>query len=156
MAISRWLKRLSICMVCLLVAVGLLIGYLRIFSGAVLQSASNRKGTVTAEVIDGSGSSAATDVGYLGVAMKTRFNPIRHYVFGGSNYGVQIQVSWINDHVLKIRCDSCEKLQGGNILEHRWHQVTICYDDSIMMPLPQEAEAVCLNRPGSMASESNP
>jgi len=144
---SNWLRWLLIFPVCLVLGVGLLIAYFRIFSGRVLQSAQNPDGTVTAEVL-ASDSAAATDVEYLGVILKTRFDPIRHYVFAGSNYGANIQISWINDHVLLIHCDHCEKLEGGNILERKWHQVTICYNLSNVADLQENQDASC---PGGIA-----
>ncbi len=152
---SKWLKRLLIAVACFVVGVGLLIVYSWIFGGRVRQTARNAKGTVTAEVV-ASGFAAATDVDYLGVTLKTRFDPIRHTVFGGSDYGAHIQISWIGTNVLLIRCQYCEKLQGGNILEQKWHQVTICYDQSDAIDLPGEQSAACLGEPASVTSESHP
>jgi hypothetical protein len=130
-----------------------LVVYLRVFSGHVVQSASNSKGNLKAEVINDSGTAAATDVGYLGVTLKTWFNPIRHYVFGGSNYGADIQIKWINDHTLLIHCDHCEKLDGGNILERRWHQVIICYDRSNATDLQENQDSSCPRRVAPAISE---
>jgi hypothetical protein len=152
----KWLKWLLISVAVIVVGVGLLITYLGIFGGHVLLSASNPAGSITAEVIDDSGFAAATDAGYLGVTLKTRFNPIRHYVFGGSNYGARVQVSWISDHVLLIGCDNCEKLEGGNILERKWHRVTICYDRSNVIELPQEVDASCRKEAAPTVSGPQP
>ena len=149
---SKWLKGLLISLVCFVVGVGLLIVYPRIFGGRVRQTARNAKGTVTAEVV-ASGFAAATDVGYLGVTLKTRFDPVRHTVFGGSDYGAQITISWIGPNVLLIRCQHCEKLQGGNILEQKWHQVTICYDRSNGIDLPEDQDASCPSEPTPMTPE---
>jgi hypothetical protein len=99
-------------------------------------------GDVIAEVVN-SGTAAATDVNYLGVTLKTRFDPIRHYVFAGSNYGADIRIAWLGDHMLLIRCEHCEKLEGGNILERRWHQVIICYDRSNAADGPSEQDPSC-------------
>lgn len=143
-------------MACVVAGFGLLIAYLRIFGGHVLQSALNPERTVTAEVIDDSSFAAATDVGYLGVTLKTRFNPIRHYVFGGSDYGAHVQVSWISDHVLLIQCDRCEKLEGGNILERKWRQITICYDRSNVIEAPKYVDASCPKDLRSTASYLHP
>jgi hypothetical protein len=107
-------------------------------------------------VINENSGASATDVGYLGVTLKTRFNPIRHYIFGGSNYGAQIRVSWISDHVLLIHCERCEKLEGGNILERKWQRVTVCYDRSNVLEIPQGADDPCPKEPGSTASHLLP
>lgn len=103
---------------------------------------SLRHGNVIAEVIS-DGPTAATDVDYEGVTLKTRFNPIRHYVFGGLNYGAQIKVSWKGENVLFIRCADCENLQVGNILERKWQEVTICYDRSNVLDEPIEKSSPC-------------
>jgi hypothetical protein len=128
MSTGQRLKWSLISVVCIGMCLGLLIAYLRIFGGHVLQIASNPESSVTAEVIEDGSGAGAMDVGYLGVSLKTKFNPIRHYVFGGSNYGAQLHVSWISDDVLLIRCEHCEKLNGGDILERKWDRLTICYD----------------------------
>lgn len=141
----RWLKWLTgclVCVVCIVIGCGLLLAYLLFFGGHVLQSASNPAKSVTAEVIEDSSFAAATDAAYLGVAVKARWNPIRHYVFGGSDYGAQIQASWINDHVLLIHCIQCEQLRG-NILKRKWNGVTICYDRSNMTDVSQDVDASC-------------
>jgi hypothetical protein len=135
----RWPLILAACFAAVLVAIVL---YLRIFGGHVLQSASSPKGNVTAEVVT-SGMAAATDVDYMGVTLKTRFDPIRHYIFAGSNHGADIRIAWIGDHTLLIHCEHCEKLDGGNILERRWHQVVICYDRSNVTDLQGNQDASC-------------
>lgn len=138
----RWLKWPLILFAFLLMGLGMIVLYLRIFGGHVLQSASNPSGNITAEVVS-SGIAAATDVGYVGVTLRTRFDPIRHYVFAGSNYGADIQIAWIGDHTLLIHCEHCEKLEGGNILERRWHQVLICYDHSNAVVSSGELDRSC-------------
>ena len=151
---SKCLKGLLICLGCFVVGVGLLIAYLRIFSGHILRRVPSPNGsvTVTAEVID-FGPAGATDVGYLGVSLKTRLDPIRHPVFGGSNYGADVRISWIGADVLLIRCEHCERLEGGNILERKWHQVTICYDRSnVVRAVDQDAS--CLSRAATSRPES--
>jgi hypothetical protein len=155
MARSGRLKRLSICVGLLVAAIGILIANLNIFGGHILQRVPNSKGSVTAEVLE-SGIAAATDIDYLGVSLKARFNPFRHYVFGGANYGAQIQASWINDHLILIRCQHCENLQGGNILERKWRQVTICYDRSNTSDLPEEVDASCPKKAALATSEWHP
>lgn len=125
----KWMRWPLILAASFLIGLAAIVLYLRIFGGHVLQSALSPKGNITAEVVS-SGMAAATDADYLGVTLKTRLDPIRHYVFGGSNYGADIRIAWIGDHVLLIQCEHCEKLEGGNILERRWHQVVICYDRS--------------------------
>jgi hypothetical protein len=152
----KWFRRLSICIGVVVLAIGLLIIFSRIFGGRILQTSPNPKHTVTAEVIDSSGMATALDTGYLGVTLKTRFNPIRHYVFGGPNHGARVRVSWINDQVLTIQCDNCEKLEGGNIIEHQWHQVTICYDDPSMTGPPQVTDAACMNEPKRTVTQAQP
>ena len=134
-----------VCIACLVVGLGILVACLRIFSGHVLQRVSNSTGSLYAEVIDDD-SAAATDVNYLAVGLKSRFNPIRHYVFGGSNYGAQIRLAWINDRVLLIRCEHCEELKGGNLLERKWHQVTICYSRSNVPEVDQNEDPSCPRR----------
>jgi hypothetical protein len=96
-------------------------------------------GNITAEVVS-SGMAAATDVDYMGVTLKTRFDPIRHCIFAGSNYGADIRIAWISDRIVLIHCEHCEKLEGGNILERKWHQVIICYDRSNAADLPSEQD----------------
>lgn len=140
---------------CLAIGLGAIVFYLRAFGGHVLLRASNPMGNITAEVVS-SGVAAATDVDYLGVTLKTRFDPIRHTVFGGSDYGAQIKISWIGTNVLLIRCQNCEKLQGGNTLEQKWHQVTICYDQSDAIDLPGDQDASCPSEPAPLTPEPHP
>jgi hypothetical protein len=139
----KWLKWPLVVAACLVAALAVTVLYLRVFGGRVVQSVASPKGNITAEVVS-SGMAAATDVDYLGVTLKTRLDPIRHYVFGGSNYGADIRVSWIGDHILLIHCEHCEKLEGGNIVEQRWHQVVICYDRPNGANGPGEQDPSCL------------
>lgn len=148
----RWIRGLLVVCLIFLVAVTSFLVYAWTSSGRVVQRTVNPTGNVIAEVIDGE-FAAATDVGSLNVILKTKFNPVRHYVFGGSNYGAQIRISWIGPNVLLIRCQHCEKLQGGNILEQKWHQVTICYDQSDAIELPRDQDASCPKEPTPMTPE---
>jgi hypothetical protein len=135
-------KWLLILLTCLVAGSGAIVLYLRIFSGQILHRAPNPKHDITAEVVN-DGMAAATDTDYLGVTLKTRFDPIRHYVFGGLNYGANVRIAWIGDDTLLIRCAHCEKLDGGNILERRWHKVILCYDRSNVVELPGEQDPSC-------------
>jgi hypothetical protein len=119
------------------------VGYLRACSGHVRQYLPNPSGTLRAEVIDESGSASAMDAGMLGVTLKTRLNPFRHFVFSGLNYGAEITVTWINDRVLFIRCEHCEKLHGAMIVERKWHQTTICYGGSGKPDLLRNNDPLC-------------
>jgi hypothetical protein len=138
----KWLRWPLILVACFVVGLVAIVFYLRVFGGHVLQSSRSPTGNVTAEVVN-SGMAAATDADYLGVTLKTRFDPIRHYVFGGANYGADVRIAWIGDHILLIHCEHCEKLDGGNILERRWHQEIICYDRSNVADGPHEQDPLC-------------
>lgn len=144
---SRWFRIPLVFLGCLVLGLGLLIGYGRAFSGQVRQYAANPSGTLNAEVIADNGLAAATDAGTLGVTLKTWFNPFRHYVFVGSDYGAQITISWISDRVLLIRCEHCEKLKTGKVPERKWHQVTVCYGGLGIPDLVQNNDHLCPPEP---------
>jgi hypothetical protein len=139
----KWIRIPLIALGFFMLALVAWVGYLRAFSGQVKQYSSNPSGTVKAEVMDYSEFASAMDAGALGVSLKTKLNPFRHAVFSGQNHGATIRVAWINDRILFIRCDHCEKLQDPSIVERKWHQTTICYGGSGRPDLLQNSDPLC-------------
>jgi hypothetical protein len=132
---SKWPRRFLCIFAGLAAAVSLILLYGKICSGRTLQREVSPNGSVIAEVTE-SGGAAATDTNYVGVTLKTKLNPIRHYVYGGLDYGAHISVSWLDHDRLLISCQHCENLHGGDIIERKWHDVTVCYARSNVVEPP--------------------
>jgi hypothetical protein len=122
----KWLRRFLFFSSGFVLLIASLLFYLRAYGGRTLQREVSPNGKVIAEVIV-SDSAGATDVNTLDVSLKNELNPIRHYVFGGLDYGAQVTVSWIDNDRLLIKCQHCENLHGGDIFERKWHDVMVCY-----------------------------
>lgn len=123
----KWALGCGLALVSIIMSLALGIVYLRTSSGRTLQRLPSPDGGVIAE-INTSGFAAATDAYYTGVLLRTRHNPLRHYVFGGLDYGAKIAISWIDSKNLLIQCEECRNLNGGNVREARWHDIMIHYD----------------------------
>ena len=108
-----------------LLAIGLLGLYLRVFAGQVKQRIASPDGTFVAQVREVHNGSAV-DADYISVQLQTRWNPFRHQVYGGLDYGIGITSSWIDSKNLLVTCTECEKL-GQSSKEDKWHDVTIRY-----------------------------
>src|SRR5262249_34434380 len=104
---------------------GAFLAYLRLFSGHVLQRlpSPDRR---TVAVVNEEGSGSAVDANSLGVALRTRWNPVRHLVFSGLDYGTSLAVSWMDANNLVIKCMNCKSLAVYRC-EKQWHQVSIHY-----------------------------
>jgi len=126
---SVWARGCAVSIAVLAVTIGLAVLYLRTSAGRTVRRVQNQDGDVTAEV-NMDCSSAATDGCYTGVLLRTRYNPIRHYVFAGLDYGAKITIAWVGPRELLITCQDCSKLSGGNIKERIWRSVTIRYEIS--------------------------
>lgn len=100
--------------------------YLRIFAGKLDQRVFSPDGRTVAEcrTFD---FAAATDADQTAVQISSRFNPFRHTVFSGLNYGATVSASWLNPRTLLIRCTNCKDLDIRG-QEHRWKDITIRYE----------------------------
>jgi hypothetical protein len=127
---ERWVDRLSrlqiLLPLVLFVGLSAWIIYPRVSSADVTLRAISPDGGTTAEV-DTSKGGGATEAAYTGVRLRSRFNPFRHYVFGGLDYGAKVTLSWTDSRNLIIKCQNCEKLDIKDE-EHDWRGVRIHYD----------------------------
>lgn len=108
-----------------LLALVILVLYLRIFAGHVQQRAPSPDGRVIAEVRLYHGLSAM-DAPEDSVQLKTRLNPFRHTVFFALNYGGDVRVSWTAPSSLVVTCSRCGEL-SIYAQEYRWGDVSIRY-----------------------------
>jgi len=83
-------------------------------------------GNITAEVI--TSGAPATDASTTYVKIHEKHSPSKHIVFGGSNYGAEITVSWIDSKNLTVVCQNCSALQRRIKDEDKWHNISIHYD----------------------------
>jgi hypothetical protein len=120
--LGRW--TVSVFAGCIL-AFGLLLAYARIFSGSAKQRLPSPDGETIAEVREFT-SLSAMDADYLGVQVRTKLNPFRHFVFAGLDDGIKITISWIDSKTLQISCERCEQIRT-NIKEDAWRDVSIRY-----------------------------
>ncbi len=124
----RKLFRTAMLGVALVVSLGLVVTclYLRIFAGTVNQRLPSPNGQLVAEVRTLT-SLSALDRDFVTVQLSRRFNPFRHIVFGGSDYGVKITVSWTDSEDLLVQCVDCDNLRDETV-ENNWNGVTIHYE----------------------------
>ena len=127
---ARWAVGCAIALASVVIACALVLFYFRTSSGRILQRLPSPDNSVIAEVDKDGSDAAATDTFYTGVALRTRRNPIRYYVFGGLDYGANITVSWLDSNNLLIKCEQCSKLNGGNMKKYTWRKIVIHYDIS--------------------------
>ncbi len=104
---------------------GSLFVYLRLFSGRVLQWLPSPDGHVVAAVTE-SGSLSALDTDSIGVELRSKYNPIRHFVFSGLDYGTSVTISWTDQRNLVVKCTRCASLAIYRC-EQQWHDVAIHY-----------------------------
>ncbi len=83
-------------------------------------------GNATAEVI--TSAAPATDASTTYVKEHERNRSSKHIVFGGSNYGAEITVSWVDSKNLTVVCKNCSSLQRRVKGEDKWHKISIHYD----------------------------
>jgi hypothetical protein len=122
-----WLSRLQILLpLALVLGIGALVIYPRVSSSNVKLRLISPDGHTTAEV-DVSEWGGATEAAHTGVRLRSRFNPFKHYVFVGLDYGAKVTVSWIDSRNLLIKCQNCDKLTTKTE-EHKWHDITIHYE----------------------------
>lgn len=108
-----------------LFAIVLFVLYLRLFAGEVIQRTESPDGRFVAEVRELHNGSAV-DADNIGVELRTKWNPFRHEIYGGLDYGVGISISWVDSANLLVTCTKCEKL-GQSFKESKWHDVVIQY-----------------------------
>jgi hypothetical protein len=131
---SKWLRRASWTVGGLALLIGSLRVHDNVFGGQTRQRLPSPDGHVIAEVNE-SDSAWATDVNYVCVLLRTKFNPLRHCVFGGGDEGARLSISWIDSKNLLIKCEDCSmnplifsKLTPPYTKEDRWHEIAIHYD----------------------------
>jgi len=83
------------------------------------------------------GTSSATTSELRTIELRTRFNPFRHTVLSGLDYGAKLSVSWIDSKNLMVQCGNCGNFEikcdacsdGLYIFQKkdRWHDVRIHY-----------------------------
>jgi hypothetical protein len=98
---------------------------MRIYAGEIRQRVSSPDGKFVAQVRE-LNSGSAVDADYVSVQLQTKWNPIRHHVYGGLDYGIGIGISWMDSTNLLVTCTKCEKL-GMGFKEDKWREVTIHY-----------------------------
>jgi hypothetical protein len=50
----------------------------------------------------------ATSTNLSTVELRTRFNPLRHTVLAGLDYGAKLSLSWMNSQNLLVSCNGCD------------------------------------------------
>lgn len=135
MQLSRWSIPMkittplhSVIFRALLIVVGISVLaflYLRTIAGRVDQRVLSQDGRMVAEcrTFD---FAAATDTEQTTVQIRNRFNPFRHTVFAGLNYGAKVSISWQDPRTLLIRCINCKNLDIRR-KQPEWHGVSIIY-----------------------------
>jgi len=111
--------------------------YARLFAGVTRQYQPSPDGRNIAEYREyKEGSATTTDVST--VELRSRFNPLRHTVLSGLDYGAKLSLTWIDSHTLlvtrngcshgdlQVPCNNCTSL---DIIkkEPRWRDISIRY-----------------------------
>ena len=110
----------------ILVIVGGLLLYLRLFSGTTVQYAPSTDGKTVAYVRTYR-SLSALDTDAVAVELRATHNPMRHIVFFGLNYGTALHIDWANPKELLVRCRECANLAVYGC-DQRWKDVAIHYE----------------------------
>lgn len=110
----------------------------RFWAGQTLQYSISPDGRSIAECREYKQSSA-TSTDLKTVELRTRFNPVRHTVLSGLDYGATLSITWIdsrnllvtcrgcNPLDLQIRCNNCTALDIVK-RETEWRDVSIKYE----------------------------
>ena len=122
---GKWLRRAAKVGGGLVIGLAGMVLYLRLFGGTVNQRVSSPDGRVVAQVRTFDFS--ALDPYYTYVEVSARYNPLRHIVLGGPNYGAEIKLSWMDANNLIVTCVNCDQLSGYESGDRRWDGVTIHY-----------------------------
>jgi hypothetical protein len=77
--------------------------YARMFAGRTLQYAISPDVQNVAECREYEESSATT-ANLITVELRGRYDPIRHTVMSGLDYGAQVSITWLDSRRLLIRC----------------------------------------------------
>jgi hypothetical protein len=119
-------RRIGILLAALIFGFGVLVLYLRLFSGTAQQHiiSPDQRAIAESRTYD---FTAATDAAQSSVELRRQWTPFRYTVFFGLNYGAEVTISWIDSRNLRIKCRSCAKLQQYT-RESQWHDVVIHYD----------------------------
>jgi hypothetical protein len=88
---------------------GGLFVYLRLFSGRVLQRLPSPDGQVVAAVSE-SVSLSPLDADSIGVELRSKYTPLRHFIFWGLDYGTSVTISWTDSRNLVVKCAQCTSL----------------------------------------------
>jgi hypothetical protein len=118
-------RRIGILLAALIFSFGVLLLYLRLFSGTVQQHiiSPDQRAIAESRTYD---FTAATDAAQSSVELRRRWTPFRHTVFFGLNYGAEVTISWVAKN-LRIKCRRCANLQQYT-RESQWQDVVIHYD----------------------------
>lgn len=102
--------------------VGGLVGYLRLFSGQVMQRLQSPNGQTVATIRKFGRLSG----NLTGIELRARREPLRHFVLTGLDYDDGLSISWENPRNLIVQCTNCTDISIYRC-EQRWHDVTIHY-----------------------------
>jgi hypothetical protein len=124
----RTLKRITLKRIMVVICRCCPIGLIFLLSGCekIEEAVISPDGKITAEVVS-STSAGATDVNTTYIEIHEKHGS-KHIVFGGSNYGAEITVSWIDSKNLTVVCQNCSALQRRVKDEDKWHNISIHYD----------------------------
>jgi hypothetical protein len=106
-------------------ALALFWGHMRFYAGKAKQRIVSLDGKFIAQVREFQ-TGSAVDSDYIAVQIQTRWNPLRHDVYGGLDYGIGIKIYWADSSNLVVTCTNCEKL-GEGLKENKRHDVAIRY-----------------------------
>lgn len=110
--------------------------WIRIFAGETLQYTPSPDGENIAEYRRYKQSSATT-TDLITIELRSRFNPIRHTVLSGLDYGATFSLNWRDSRNLIVGCQGCNPanltVRGAPTAfaavkkEERWNGVSILY-----------------------------
>jgi hypothetical protein len=100
--------------------------YVRLFSGIVRLRRVSPDGRTHAAIWVGD-FAAATDVNPIAVTLRRKYDPFDVAVFGGRNYGANIDLVWQGNRDLLIICKGCRNLDVTEKIDH-WKDISIHYD----------------------------
>jgi hypothetical protein len=111
--------------------------YGRLLEGTTVQRFESPDRNAVAEYREYAQSSA-TSTNLSTIELRTSFNPFRHTVLSGLDYGGRLSISWIDFHNLLVRCTNCADLElkcnhcGDRFYvirkETKWRDITIHYE----------------------------
>lgn len=129
-------QRIVLAVLSLVAVAGIYVLQVRFFGGDLRQYELSPDAKKIAQVREYDQSSATT-TNLISVELRTKFNPFRHTVLAGLDYGAEISVTWVDSRNLLVRCIKCSSFDVkcdscGSALyvvgkDTKWRDVSIQY-----------------------------